>query len=132
MHDEYPKIDAASFKCSQCGYDLSGSAIGGVCPECGASVQGSIRASARHYNHAGLSSSAVLSLVLGLISVTTCGFVGPFAVWLYYRVQKEVEDGLASPGSLGMAKAGMITGWIGIIIWLGFILFYAFIFLMMI
>lgn len=29
--------------CGSCGYDLSGSSVGGVCPECGSSVMQSIR-----------------------------------------------------------------------------------------
>lgn len=106
------EIDSTSYTCIGCGYDLSGSAIGGDCPECGASVKQSLRV-AQDREQSGNSSSATICLVLGIIGVTACGLVAPFAIWQYYRVRDEVARGVASPGSMGMAKAGLVLGWVG-------------------
>jgi hypothetical protein len=36
-------LDSTSFSCAECGYNLTGSQIGGRCPECGSPVMESIR-----------------------------------------------------------------------------------------
>lgn len=110
MPDEYTcDIQSSSFKCVTCGYDLTGSALGGVCPECGTPVRQSLNVGPAS---GGVSSSATTCMILGIIGITACGLVGPFAIWLYYRVKGEVERGEASPASLGTAKVGLILGWI--------------------
>jgi len=115
MSDNYPQpIQSSRYTCASCGYDLSGSAIGGSCPECGISVEESIRLGNQKQT-GGNSTTATLSLVFGIIGLTACGLLAPFAIWMYYRAEEEVRNGTAPPGSLGMAKAGLITGWIGTI-----------------
>lgn len=55
-------------------------------------------------------------MVLGIIGIAACGLVGPFAIWLYYRAKDEVARGVAPPSSMGMAKAGLVLGWISTIL----------------
>lgn len=38
MRDDEPTIQRTCVACTACGYDLSGTAVGGACPECGRSV----------------------------------------------------------------------------------------------
>ncbi len=47
MPDQEAEIAATEFVCVKCGYDLTGAAIGGVCAECGTSVDKSLRAQQR-------------------------------------------------------------------------------------
>ena len=103
-------IQSASIACVQCGYDLSGSAVGGTCPECGTPVAQSIR---RHSSGAQGTGSAVTCMVLGILSLVVCAIIGPFAISTYYTYLKQVERGEASAEGMAMAKAGLITGWIG-------------------
>lgn len=110
---DLPTVARASYQCAGCGYDLSGSAIGGVCPECGASVSESIRFANAKRNGASGSGSAVLCLILGIVGVTACGLVAPIAIWLYYTTKAEIARGETEPSAIGMATAGMVLGWIG-------------------
>jgi len=103
-------IQSASIACVRCGYDLSGSAVGGSCPECGTPVAQSIR---RHSSGAQGTGSAVTCMVLGILSLVVCAVLGPFAVSTYYTYLRQVESGEASAEGMAMAKAGLITGWIG-------------------
>lgn len=105
----------ANITCVTCGYDLSGSPIGGVCPECGTPVQESLRVSPTNYS-GNVSGTAITCMVLGICGIVVCGFVSPFAIWLYYKTRDEVQAGQADPSSMGMAKAGLICGWIGLVL----------------
>ena len=99
--------------CITCGYDLSGSPLGGVCPECGTPVHESLPLS-RAGSSASTSGTAVTCMILGIISIVSgCGIIGPIAVWLYYRHLDEARRGQSDSTSMAMAKAGMICGWIG-------------------
>lgn len=120
-------IGETPYKCGQCGYDLTGSVIGGTCPECGTSVRESLRlGSATHAG--GSSSTATAAMVLGIISVTVCGLLGPVAIVLYYQARAQVAQGTAPPNSMSMAKAGLILGWISTVL-IGLVLiFYAVLF----
>ncbi len=100
-------ISSSSYRCAQCGYDLSGSAVGGRCPECGSPVGESLRLAAQH---GGNTTNAMLSMVLGIIGITACGLVAPFAIWLYYRAKEDVRTGISPPSCMGMAKAGLVMG----------------------
>ncbi|XAL98800.1 DUF4190 domain-containing protein [Phycisphaeraceae bacterium D3-23] len=117
-------IADTSYACDRCGYDLSGSAVGGVCPECGHPVRDSLRVSAAQ-SPGGTSSSAMVSMVLGIIAITACGLVGPVAIVMSYRAKEDIREGKASPSTLGMAKAGLILGWISSILTVAGILLYA-------
>lgn len=124
MDDGYEQIAPTSYHCSHCGYDLSGSAIGGSCPECGTPVADSLRFAAGQTGGGGNSTMATTSLILGIIGLTACGLVGPVAIYFYYRAKADIEAGIASPGSLGTAKAGLILGWISTVLLLGVCVFY--------
>lgn len=119
--DQYSQIERSNYRCITCGYDLSGSAIGGNCPECGTPVEQTIRVS---NENTGSSSTAVTCMVLGIVGIVACGLLGPFAIWLYYKARDEVATGKAPQSSMGMATAGLVLGWIttiltlvGCVIW---------------
>ncbi|MEM9415289.1 MAG: DUF4190 domain-containing protein [Planctomycetota bacterium] len=123
MQDTPQPVEDSMFACDQCGYDLSGSAVGGVCPECGYAVRESLRVAP--YPSTGSSSAATMSMVLGVIAITACGLLGPVAIMMYYRAKEDIRMGKAAPNTLGMAKAGLILGWISTILTIGVILIYA-------
>lgn len=56
----------------------------------------------------------MLCLVMGILSLMMCALFGPFAIWLYQRTKREVMEGRTAPDAMGLAKAGMVCGWIGV------------------
>ena len=108
-----PPITPTFMRCAQCGYDLTGAAIGGVCAECGLAVAETIR---RQTQGAKSSGVATTCLVLGILSVAVCMPLGPIAIFWYFRAMKDIGQGGYSEGSKSMAKAGLITGIIGTVI----------------
>lgn len=67
------------------------------------------------------SGMAVASLVLGIVSIPTCGLYGIpslvcgiLAVVFAGKARAQIDSGQAAPSSEGMAKAGKICGWVGI------------------
>jgi uncharacterized membrane protein YidH (DUF202 family) len=111
---EPTRLDDTRVRCVGCGYELSGTAIGGTCPECGRPTRDSIRAARRVSHNSSTSSSAIVGLVLSILGlISGCLIVSPFAIWLYYRTRDEVARGDASPDSMGIATAGLVMGWIG-------------------
>lgn len=112
MDDPHAEIvRSGAYRCVRCGYDLSGSAVGGNCPECGTNVSQSLRVA--HDAAEGSSNTATICMVLGIVGlVTSCWLLGPVAIFLYYTARNQVRRGSAPPSSLGMAKAGLILGWI--------------------
>ena len=105
-----PPITPTSMRCAQCGYDLSGAAIGGVCAECGLSVAETIRRQTQGTKSSG---KATTCMVIGIISVAVCMPLGPIAIVLYFGAMKELSQGGFSDSSRTMAKAGLIMGIIG-------------------
>jgi uncharacterized protein DUF4190 len=62
------------------------------------------------------STQAILSLVLGILSIVTCcGILGPIAWYLGSQEQKAIREGRAPAAGEGIAKAGLILGIIGTI-----------------
>lgn len=62
------------------------------------------------------SGKAIASLVLGILSLTSCGPLGIIAIVVGNTALADIR---ASRGRLtgdGMAKAGVITGWIGVVL----------------
>lgn len=109
-------IKATSVFCVQCGYNLTGVAIGANCPECGRTVAPSF-----HSQMLPTSGKAITSLVLGICSIPVCMLYGIPAIIcgvlaiIFARIAKaQVGEGEASPTSNGMATAGMICGIIGL------------------
>lgn len=114
-------------RCSSCGYDLSGTAIGGSCPECGADVATSLRQSGG--GNARTSGYAVGALVCGILSFVVCGLIGVVAIVLYFPAMNEVKAGKAGGPSKGFAIAGLVTGIIALgltVLALGFVLLMGF------
>lgn len=100
-------IQPSEIFCVRCGYDLSGSQLGGACPECGTLVSESLRARSsgqRNVPH------SVACLVVGILSLTVCGLLGPIAIVLYFKAKRHYEQGGYSSSSMSMAKGGLITG----------------------
>lgn len=109
-------IVPTSVFCVQCGYNLTGVAIGSTCPECGRTVAPSF-----HSQMLPTSGKAVAALVLGICSIPVCVLYGIPAIIcgvlaiIFARVAKaQVSEGEASPTSKGMATAGLICGIIGL------------------
>lgn len=54
---------------------------------------------------------AVPALVMGIISIVLCSFLGPFAIWQGRKAEALANSG--NYGGGGMAKAGWIMGIVG-------------------
>tara|TARA_R110002073_G_scaffold1715_3_gene12405 strand:- start:162460 stop:162936 length:477 start_codon:yes stop_codon:yes gene_type:complete len=115
-----PRYDAPSarggIKCQSCGYDLTGVPIGQQCPECGNQVM-------PFGTNNQTSGKAIASMVLGIISIVTCmgyGIIGmPCAILAIIFAKKArlaIRAGTAPASSKGMASAGRVCGWIGVVL----------------
>jgi hypothetical protein len=63
------------------------------------------------------STQAVMSLVLGILSIVTCcGILAPIAWYLGSQEQKAIREGRSPVAGEGLAKAGVILGIIGTIL----------------
>ncbi len=95
--------------CSYCGQQISD--IAQSCPNCGhpaARVPGTAATTSQRTE--GL---AVASLVLGLAGFVVCPFVcSIIAVVLGYQARRRLDEDPTLEGE-GMAKAGIILGWVG-------------------
>ncbi|MFN3167232.1 MAG: DUF4190 domain-containing protein [Phycisphaeraceae bacterium] len=111
-------VSYARVACNVCGYNLTGVAIGGVCPECGAGVDQSLYSAGRVVTNG----KAVTALVMGILSITLimCCFVSPVLgiIGLIFGslALKETSTGNFSSGSRGMAIAGLICSGIGALV----------------
>ena len=104
-------------RCLSCGYDLVGVAIGQRCPECGSEI---LQFASRVQQSSG---KAITSMVLGILSIITrigygiigipCGII---AIVFAKKARLAVQAGTAPASSLGMATAGRVCGWIGLIL----------------
>jgi hypothetical protein len=123
----FPERSAGSgILCQSCGYDLIGVAIGDRCPECGTPVMQWATTATQ------TSGKAIASMVLGILAIVTCvgyGILGVpcgiIAIVLAKKARLAVQAGTAPASSLGMATAGRVCGWIGLILsglYLSFIL----------
>mgnify|MGYP005839489497 CR=1 FL=1 len=107
MDNPYRPVQGSDIRCTRCGYDLSGSQVGGSCPECGTRVSESLRPRGTGQQNA---PNSVACLVCGILSLTVCGLLGPIAIALYYSAKGHYDGGGYSASSMSMAKAGLITG----------------------
>lgn len=72
------------------------------------------------------STQAVVSLVLGILSIVTCcGILAPIAWYLGNQELKAIREGRSSAAGDGIAKAGMILGILGTV-WMVMILLWVF------
>jgi len=103
--------------CCNCGYDLTGAVIGGLCPECGGAVNPAFKV-----HTLPTSGRAIASLVLGIVSIPMAiGCYGLFGIVcgilaiVFWNVTKtELANGTRGGSSVGLAKAGLICGIIGL------------------
>jgi hypothetical protein len=75
---------------------------------------------------------AVAALVLGITSLVTCScygvpaiICGPLAMSFASKAMRDIQCGLVSPSSAGLAKAGKICGLIGLLLGIGYIILLA-------
>jgi hypothetical protein len=95
--------------CTYCGSDMSDAAT--ACPKCGHPRGG---ASARTAGGRRTEGSAVASLVLGIAGFVVCPLIcSVIAVVLGNQAKTKIAIDPSLDGE-GMAKAGVILGWIGI------------------
>ncbi len=109
-------ISQTHVRCTRCGYDLTATAIGGRCPECGLPATQSLQSIVLP-----TSGKAVASLVLGIISIpgSGCwgivGFVcGVLAIVLWKEARADIAAGTRVGSSAGLAKAGLICGLVSV------------------
>ena len=114
MTNEAQPIGPTEFRCAQCGYDVSGSVVGGTCPECGKSIRESLCAAESGAKTCGTATS---SMVIGILAFATCGLLGPIAIWLYVNAKNEMTVGGFSRASHAMARAGLVLGIVSMIFW---------------
>ena len=74
---------------------------------------------------------AVAGLVLGIISVVTCGVpTGPFAIWQSRVADRAIKESPAAYGNKGLVTAGLVLGIIGTVLLVLWILYWIFIILL--
>ncbi len=118
MSGPEPTLRDAQFFCRFCGYNLTGTLMGGVCPECGRPVADTIRT----FADAKTSGKAIASLVLGIIALTTgCLPLGPLAIYFAKKSEAQIAAGIVSQSSKGIAKAGFVLGVISTVLLLGYV-----------
>lgn len=111
MSKEQPQINPTYLHCVKCNYDVSGTPVGSVCPECGKSVYESIR-EAQIYEQPNY--TAANCLILGTSSLFTFGITSPIAIWLYFNAKREMKNGNFSKSEHMQANVGLILGIISI------------------
>ncbi len=102
--------DSAGIRCIECGYDLSGTAVGAVCPECGRRVADSLMP-VRSAGH-GAAKAALIAGIATLVALPPLGFLAVHYANRFYRLPAAAR---ADPSSAFMARAGWTLGVLGII-----------------
>jgi hypothetical protein len=68
---------------------------------------------------------AIASLVLGILGIVSCLVFAIIALILGYQARNEIAASGGWQTGESLAKAGIILGWAGLALWIGFMLFYA-------
>lgn len=71
---------------------------------------------------------AIASLVLGILGIVSCLVFAIIALVLGYQARNEIAASGGWQTGDSLAKAGIILGWAGLILWIAFLLLYAIIF----
>lgn len=105
-------------RCLSCGFDIVGVPLGQRCPECGAVVQQFAGPGTQKQGKAIASMVlGICALVVGCMSYGLLGLpCGILAVIFAKHARVAVQAGSAPVTSLGMATAGRVCGWIGIVV----------------
>jgi hypothetical protein len=113
-------------RCSGCGGELTGTAIGGQCPSCGQTVGPTTYGAPPQQ-----SGKAIASLVLGICSIPVCFcygvpsiIAGVIGLIFGTLASREIAGGGFTESSRGMATAGKICSWVGILFGVGYIIFF--------
>ncbi len=116
--------EPTSLFCIQCGYNLTGIAIGSTCPECGRAVAPSF-----YGQTLPTSGKSVASLVLGICSIPACVFYGVpaiicgiLAIFFAKQAKAQFKAGKAGASTQPMATAGLVCGIIGLCLGLLYLL----------
>lgn len=125
MSDEFtqgsmpPPVVATHIACPNCGYNLTGVAIGSACPECGLVIGRGMFAA----DNLPTSGKAIASLVLGIVSIVMCSAYGVLsvpcgiiAIVMANGVKQQIVRQEVAPSSAGLAKAGWVCGVIGLVL----------------
>ena len=110
-------ISESQIACVKCGYNLTGSAIGGVCPECGESVGASLPSSGGRKT-SGLALASMITGICGISMSLGCGCAAiplPIAaVILGHMARKQIAERPHQVDGGSMAVAGLIMGYISL------------------
>ena len=88
-------------------YDISGSALGSSCPECGLAVAESLGdPNLPLPPHP----RAVPAMIFGILGLAVCAPLGMVGFWLGHQARKEIDAGRYSAASRPMASAGYWCG----------------------
>ena len=71
---------------------------------------------------------AITSLVLGILGIVSCFVFAIIDLILGYQARNEIAASGGWQTGDSMAKAGIILGWAGLVLWIGFMVLYAIIF----
>lgn len=121
-----PSIKPTGIACISCGYDVSGTALGSTCPECGTPVMDSIPkpppiligADGLQRSPLPKSTAAGWSLGLGIASIPCCSPLGVIAIVLGAMALRDMSRGTVDPSSRPMAQIGIVFGVVGAVIFL--------------
>jgi hypothetical protein len=108
--DSPAHVKQSHLKCAQCEYDLTGTAIGGRCPECGTSVWDSIHA-LMPKDSVFLPPNACASVSLATALLSICiPFVGVIAIVLGVIARRQIARGHFRPSASICADVGLLLG----------------------
>jgi hypothetical protein len=108
------EINANTLTCNICGYDLSGTAVGGTCPECGTPVSASMAGVEGTSANKEASNAEIVCLIMGILSLFACAPIcGPLGLYSYSNYQKLIGK-RSNPSS--MARTGQVLSIVGIVL----------------
>jgi len=101
------QLEASRMYCPKCGRETAEDAV--ICPSCGHSIGQTLPLYAPRKTNG----KAVASLVLGLVWCLGIGSI--IALVLGYGAKREIEDSRGTQEGSGLATAGIVLGWIGVV-----------------
>ncbi len=114
-----PPVVSAGVACAGCGYDLSGTSVGGACPECGTTVAETIRRLGEVGRPAETNAAAIACLVLGILSLACCAWLGPVSIAFYVVAHQQLKHQPQATTSRTLATIGVVLGAVGSLLMVG-------------